>query len=85
MPEQDTVVKQRIIIPIAEAIHECQREQSVRQRCYSRWVTEGKLTQFEATERLIRMAAAIQWLARLQAEAESAAANVLDTSDYTPA
>jgi lysyl-tRNA synthetase class II len=55
-------VKDEALLPLPEAIHECERELQVRQRCYSRWVAEGKLTEFEATERSGRLSSAIGWL-----------------------
>lgn len=45
-----------------EAASECARELAVRQRCYARWVTEGRLTQVDARDRLFRMARAVQIL-----------------------
>jgi lysyl-tRNA synthetase class II len=58
-------VKDEALLPLPEAIHECERELQVRQRCYSRWVSDGKLTEFEAIERANRLSAAILWLKKL--------------------
>lgn len=67
-------VKDEALLPLPEALHECERELQVRQRCYPRWVKEGKLTQFEATERGNRLAAAIQWLQKMLDRSEAVAA-----------
>lgn len=50
------------LLPLPEAMHEVERELQVRQRCFPRWVTDGKLTAFEANERLSRLQAALYWL-----------------------
>jgi hypothetical protein len=47
---------------IKEAISECERELGVRNRCYERWVKEGKLSGVDATDRLDRLEAAIIYL-----------------------
>lgn len=62
MSENKIDVKDEALLPLPEAIHECERELAVRQRCYPRWVREGKLTDFEANERGGRLAAAVAWL-----------------------
>lgn len=52
---------------IRAAIQELLREQQVRQRCYPKWVKEGKqLNAYEATERLERLAMAIEYLQNLE-------------------
>lgn len=45
-----------------EAQAEVQRELHVRQRCYDRWVQEGRLTAIEARDRLDRLTAALHYL-----------------------
>jgi hypothetical protein len=85
MPNENSQVKSNINLPIAEALHECQRELQVRQRCYPRWVKEGKLTAFEADERANRLAAACQWLERYAEETAAQAAKVLDLADAAAA
>jgi hypothetical protein len=44
---------------LAEAISELEREFQVRERCYDRWVADGKLDLVSAKDRLERLAAAI--------------------------
>jgi len=45
-----------------EALSELEREKNVRQRCYDRWVQEGRLTAVDARDRLDRLIAAIHFL-----------------------
>jgi len=45
-----------------EAVSELERELQVRKRCYDRWVTEGKLSNVDARDRLERLAAAIHYI-----------------------
>lgn len=45
-----------------EAVSELQREMQVRQRCYDRWVQDGKLTSVDAVDRLDRLQTAIHLL-----------------------
>lgn len=52
-------------IRIDAALSECERELGVRVRCYKRWVQDGKLTQFEASERANRLEAACHYLREL--------------------
>jgi len=47
---------------LEEAISECQRELGVRQRCYDRWIQDGKLTLVDARDRMERLQAAIKYL-----------------------
>jgi hypothetical protein len=47
---------------IEEALSECQRELQVRDRCYARWVSEGKLTSVDARDRMERLQAAVDYL-----------------------
>lgn len=49
---------------IEEALSECQRELQVRDRCYARWVSEGKLTSVDARDRMERLQAAVDYLDR---------------------
>lgn len=48
---------------VAEALSECQRELKVRDRCYDRWIDDGKLSQVEATDRMERLQMACHVLA----------------------
>ena len=41
-----------------EALSEIEREVAVRQRCFDRWVGDGKLSYVDASDRLRRMIAA---------------------------
>jgi hypothetical protein len=51
--------------PIEEAISEVNRELTVRQRCYARWIADGKLDEVEARDRMDRLTAAKEYLAKL--------------------
>jgi hypothetical protein len=63
--------------PVKEALAEAVRELQVRQRCYDKWVAEGKLTETEARDRFERLCSACHHLDRLES---------LDrASDTTPA
>ena len=48
--------------PLREAISEVKRELQVRERCYKRWVEDGRLSDVDATDRFDRMSAALQYL-----------------------
>jgi hypothetical protein len=50
---------------IEPALGEIQREMQVRERCYPRWVEEGKLSRIDAKERLNRQIYAEQLLSLL--------------------
>ena len=52
--------------PIAQAIDEVDRELKLRERCYERWVKEGRLSQTDATDRGERLQAALDWLRAFQ-------------------
>jgi hypothetical protein len=45
-----------------EALSELQRELRVRERCYERWVKDGKLDQIDSTDRMERLIAAIHYI-----------------------
>ncbi len=45
---------------LEEAMSEIERELRVRERCYGRWVQDGKMTRIDARDRLRRMTAG--WL-----------------------
>jgi len=47
---------------LEEALSELEREKGVRERCYERWVKEGRLTAVDARDRMTRLCAAIQLL-----------------------
>ena len=47
---------------IEEAISEAERELQVRERCYARWITDGKLSKVDARDRTDRLQAAVQYL-----------------------
>ena len=51
---------------LEEALSELSREFQVRNRCYDRWVNEGKLSVVEARDRSERLYAAIHYLTNLQ-------------------
>jgi hypothetical protein len=50
---------------IEEAISEVDREVRLRQRCYDRWVSEGRLSAVDARDRLVRLEAAHEFLTAL--------------------
>ena len=45
---------------IEPALGELQRELSVREHCYPRWVTEGKLSRIDAKDRMSRQIMAVE-------------------------
>jgi hypothetical protein len=47
---------------IEPALGELQRELQVRERCYPRWVEEGKLSRIDAKDRLDRIINAVEFL-----------------------
>lgn len=47
---------------LEEAISEVDREIKVRQRCYDRWIAEGKLTAVDARDRIERLQSALGYL-----------------------
>lgn len=47
---------------LGEAIDEVEREFNVRERCFPKWVTEGRLTRSDAKDRLERLGAACYFL-----------------------
>lgn len=47
---------------IEGALGELQRELQVRERCYPRWVEEGKLSRIDAKDRLSRLIIAVELL-----------------------
>ena len=47
---------------IREAMSEVHRELCVRERCFDRWVTDGKMTDVDAQDRFDRMASAKHYL-----------------------
>ena len=69
---------------LEEAISEVLREIQIRQRCYPRWVNEGKLTRIDAADRLERLAAAADYLERSQALAETQMPSKPKDHDATP-
>lgn len=50
---------------LQEACDECEREFNVRERCFPKWVTEGRLGRSDAKDRLERLAAACYFLQSL--------------------
>jgi len=66
--------------PLMECIDELGRELMLRQRCYDRWVAEGRLSATDAADRLARHESAMAFLtavARLPVEEQQ---KVLDTA-----
>lgn len=66
---------------ITEAISECRRELNVRQRCYERWIEDGKLDATDATDRLERLAAAVHHLETAKVAEQDAKANAMPTEE----
>lgn len=52
---------------LEEAASEVERELSVRTRCYSRWIDDGKMSRVDAQDRYDRLATALEWLNALSA------------------
>ena len=48
-----------------EALDECKRELHVRERCFPRWVAEGRVCETDAQDRIDRMASACELLVEL--------------------
>ena len=57
---------------VEEAISELERELHVRERCFDRWVQEGRLSAVEACDRLDRLMSALSLLETVQTAQESA-------------
>lgn len=51
--------------PLDEAISELERELLVRERCYGRWVEDGKMSRVDAVDRFLRLKSAVVYLRRL--------------------
>lgn len=47
---------------IEQAVSEVARELQVRQRCYPRWIQDGKMDQVDAIDRAERLEAALHYL-----------------------
>lgn len=56
---------QRPLSDTERAVDEVKREVSVRERCYSRWVDEGRMSRTEAKERMFGMKKALEILQNL--------------------
>lgn len=50
---------------VEAALSEVEREMHVRERCYDRWVEEGKLSRIDAKDRMNRQILAFKLLATL--------------------
>lgn len=50
---------------LEESMSEVKREINVRQRCYDKWVSEGKMTAIDAQDRMDRIVSAEEWLTAL--------------------
>lgn len=81
MPNNEQPHKQIRSLP--EAISEVKRELQVRERCYPRWVEDGRLTDIDASDRFDRMEAALRYLQEIHdATADNdAGMGTLDPSD----
>ena len=47
---------------LREALHEVHRELCVRERCFDRWIADGKMSEVDAQDRFDRMASAKHYL-----------------------
>lgn len=56
---------QRPLSELERAVDEVKREVSVRERCYQRWVDEGRMSRTEAKERMFGMKKALEMLQNL--------------------
>ena len=63
---------------LQEAYDEAHREMQVRLRCFDRWVTEGRISASDATDRLQRLAKAVWALGRMLDAPEDRLAGLLD-------
>jgi len=52
---------------LEEATDEVQREFNVRERCFPRWIAEGRVSKTDAQDRLDRLASALEYLGQLPA------------------
>jgi len=50
---------------LREAYDELEREFNVRERCFPKWITEGRISRSDAKDRLERHAAAMFFLSKL--------------------
>lgn len=48
--------------PLDEAISELSRELQVRERCYGRWISDGKMSRIDAVDRYARLQSALVYL-----------------------
>ena len=67
---------------LAEAISEVNRELTVRERIFPKWVKEGKMDAIDSQDRFDRLAAARHFLVLL-AESTAVAAPVTSSGDMT--
>lgn len=58
--------------PLQEALDECLRELLLRERCFPRWIEEGRLSRTDANDRLERLRSACIELEKLLALREAA-------------
>ncbi len=78
MPQLKVEVNPEMHPLITGALIECEREQSVRARCYAKWVKEGKLTVHAAKDQFDRLAVAIELLRAMECAPQIKPENVLD-------
>jgi hypothetical protein len=58
---------------IDEALSELERELQVRERCFDRWIAEGKISRIDAFDRFERMATAWRLLCKYSQASEKEA------------
>jgi hypothetical protein len=64
-----------------EALSELLRESQVRERCYDRWIADGKMTSVDAQDRFDRLNRAIEHLTTYRSQTEAAARTVTSSGD----
>ena len=57
---------------VQEALDECRREYRVRQRCFQRWMNDGRLATSDARDRIDRLATACRLLEQMLPPADKA-------------
>ena len=68
---------------VKEAIDEVHRELCVRQRCFPRWIQDGRVSETDAQDRVDRLSSALMMLREF--EKQSIEARVTSSGDMTEA
>lgn len=75
-PSIEDLIKGWESVPLQQAYDELHREMTVREKCFGKWIVEGRIGQGEAEVRLRGMAKAARIIAALL-EADEAVVNTL--------